>query len=129
MNAELEPLQRLAFDALPVLLDVAVKGMVLLAIAGVLVLAMRKASAAARQVVWLLALAALLALPIASAILPSWAVLPSWVKFEMPIGSAEPASPSPTDSPPAKLGQTDPLPGAGETRVHPGPPTLSLIHI
>ncbi len=123
MNTVLEPLQRWAFDALPVLLDVAAKGMVLLAIAGVLVLAMRKASAAARQVVWLLALAALLALPLVSAALPSWRVLPGWVKFEMPVGSAEPASPSPADSPPAESGQTDPLQGAGQARMHPGPPT------
>ena len=76
MNIDLESLQRLAFDALPVLLDAAVKGIVLLGVAGVLVLAMRKASAAARQVVWLLALAALLALPLASAALPSESRVP-----------------------------------------------------
>ena len=122
MNTLLELLQRWAFDALPILLDVAVKGMVLLAIAGVLVLAMRKASAAARQVVWLLALAALLALPIASAILPSWGVLPGWVKFEMPVESAEPASYSPTDSSPAELGRADPLPGADQADMRAAPP-------
>lgn len=125
MNTVLEPLQRWAFDALPVLLDVAAKGMVLLAIAGVLVLAMRKASAAARQVVWLLALAALLALPLVSAALPSWRVLPGWVKFEMPVESAEPASPPPTDSSAAELGQADPLPGAGQARTHSAPPTAA----
>ena len=58
MNIDTESLQRLAFDALPVLLDATLKGVVLLAVASVLVLAMRKASSAARQVVWLLALAA-----------------------------------------------------------------------
>jgi beta-lactamase regulating signal transducer with metallopeptidase domain len=104
MTIDLGPLQRLAFDALPVLLDAAVKGMVLLAAAGVLVLAMRKASAAARQVVWLLALAALLALPLASAALPSWQVLPSWARIEMP---AEPAAPSLADSA-GPLGGADP---------------------
>lgn len=94
MNIDLESLRRLAFDALPVLLDAAAKGLVLLAVAGVLVLAMRKASAAARQVVWLLALAALIVLPLASAALPAWGVLPSWVKIEI----AEPAEPGVADS-------------------------------
>ena len=79
-------LQRLAYAWLPVLLDAAAKGVVLLAVAGLLALAMRKASAAARQVVWLGALAALLALPLASAALPSWQVLPGWAKIEMPTG-------------------------------------------
>lgn len=102
MNIDTESLRRLAFDALPVLLDAAAKGLVLLAVAGVLVLAMRKASAAARQVVWLLALAALIALPLASAALPSWGILPGWVKIEI----AEPAEPVAAD--------TASHPGAGE---------------
>jgi len=84
MTIDLESLQRLACVWLPLLLDAAVKGTVLLAAAGLLVLAMRKASAATRQVVWLLALAALLALPLASAALPGWQVLPGWAKIEMP---------------------------------------------
>ena len=77
MTIDLESLQRLAYAWLPVLLDAAVKGVVLLAVAGLLALAMRKASAAARQMVWLGALAALLALPLASAALPGWQVLQS----------------------------------------------------
>ena len=94
MTIDLGSVQGLAFDALPVLLDAAAKGMGLLAAAGTLVLAMRKTSAAARQVVWMLALAALLALPLASAALPSWQVLPGWAKIEMP---PEPAVPSLVD--------------------------------
>ena len=123
MNIDLESLRRLAFDALPVLLDAAAKGLVLLAVAGVLVLAMRKASAAARQVVWLLALAALIVLPLASAALPSWGILPGWVKIEI----AEPAAPVAADNadstadtaivPPA-----DPLRGADQADAHAGAP-------
>lgn len=86
--------QGFVFDAVPVLLDAAVKGMGLLAAAGALVLAMRKTSAAARQVVWVLALAAMLVLPLASAALPSWQVLPGWAKIEMP---SEPAAMSSVD--------------------------------
>jgi len=119
MDIDLELLRRLAFDALPVLLDAAVKGLVLLAVAGVLVLAMRKASAAARQVVWLLALGALIVLPIASAALPSWGILPGWVKIEI----AEPAEPVATDSADSATARTlippaDPLGGVDRSDMH-----------
>ena len=84
MTIDTESLHRLAFDAAPVLLDAAVKGAVLLAAAAVLTTAMRKASAAARQCVWLLALVSVLALPVASALLPGWQVLPGWAKLDVP---------------------------------------------
>jgi len=66
------------------------KGVVLLMAAGAGVLAMRKTSAAARQVVWLGALVALLALPLVSAALPSWQVLPVWARVEVPPKPAAP---------------------------------------
>jgi hypothetical protein len=75
-----------------VLLDAAIKGAALLSAAGVLVLAMHKASAAGRQMVWLLALAALLALPLASASLPAWQVLPGWARIDAPTELASPSS-------------------------------------
>jgi len=53
MAVDLGPRQVSAFDALPMLLDVAGKGVVPLAAAGTLVPAIRKTSAAARQTVWL----------------------------------------------------------------------------
>ena len=118
MNIDLDSLRRLAFDALPVLLDAAVKGAVLLAVAGVLLLAMRKASAAARQVVWLLALAALIALPLASAALPSWGVLPGWAKIEM---AAEPVSADVADSASAEA-PAEPLRGADQADMQTAPP-------
>ncbi len=129
MNTYVELLQRLDFVAsglrsfseawLPVLLDAAAKGLVLLAVGGALVLAMRKASAAARQTVWLLALAALIALPIASAALPSWAILPGWVKIEI-AEPAEPAAAGGTDSAAALALATPPAPlrGAEQADAH-----------
>lgn len=129
MNTYVELLQRLDFVAsglrsfseawLPVLLDAAAKGLVLLTVAGLLVLAMKKASAAARQTVWLLALAALIALPIASAALPSWAILPGWVKIEI-AEPAEPAAAGGTDSAAALALATPPAPlrGAEQADAH-----------
>ena len=63
-------------DALmPVLLDLTVKATVILAIAGVVTtLAMRRASAAARHLVWSAAVAAVLALPIVRDLAPRWTI-------------------------------------------------------
>ncbi len=58
--------------ALAVLVDVGVKGIVLLALAGLVALAMRRASAAARHLVWTLALTGLLLLPVLSFVMPKW---------------------------------------------------------
>ncbi|MFP5265624.1 MAG: M56 family metallopeptidase [Blastocatellia bacterium] len=59
---------------LELLLAAAVKGALILLIAVVLNFALRRASAASRHLVWSLALASLLALPILSFGLPSWQV-------------------------------------------------------
>ena len=56
---------------LPVLLDAAAKGVVLLVLGGLVVTAMRRSSAAARQVVWVATLAAILATPLVSALVPA----------------------------------------------------------
>src|SRR5262249_19407519 len=55
-----------------VLLDASIKGPVLLAAAGLLTLAMRRSSAAARHLVWSLAIAGCLGLPVLAAALPDW---------------------------------------------------------
>ena len=89
MGISLESLQHWAQTVLPILLDATVKGAVLLVTAAAVVTALRKKSAAARQAVWLLALAALLALPLASALLPAWQVLPGWAKMEIPSPSQD----------------------------------------
>ncbi len=64
---------------LPVLLDWAAKGLIVLTGAGVATLLMRKASASARHLVWALAITSVLLLPVLSAALPGWGVLPRWM--------------------------------------------------
>jgi len=118
MTIDLDSLQRLACAWLPVLLNAAVKGTVLLAAAGLLAIAMRKASAAARQMVWMLALASLLALPLASAALPGWQVLPGWVKIETPVDT----TPAPAADAAGSLGGANP---AGMHDAPTPPPDLS----
>lgn len=60
------------------LLDSAVKGAAILAAAACAAVFLRRDSAATRHLVWLLALIALLAAPLLSAVLPQWRVLPEW---------------------------------------------------
>ncbi|TXT30691.1 MAG: antirepressor regulating drug resistance protein, partial [Planctomycetota bacterium] len=60
------------------LVDSAVKGTVLLALAAVVALFLRRDSAATRHLVWLLAIVAMLVVPLLSAMLPQWRVLPAW---------------------------------------------------
>src|SRR5688572_27789940 len=76
INVEL--LSRLASSVGPRVLDGAAKGVVVLALAGVASLLMRRASAAARHALWYGALMSLLLLPVLSLALPDWRVLPEW---------------------------------------------------
>ncbi|MEI8197853.1 MAG: hypothetical protein WCI73_18310, partial [Phycisphaerae bacterium] len=55
---------------LPVLLDAALKGVAILALTGLATLGLRRASAAARHLVWFLGMVSLLVLPLLSAALP-----------------------------------------------------------
>ncbi len=74
-----------------------VKGMLVLATAGILVYALRRSSAALRYVVWSAALLSLLALPLLSTVLPQWQVglLPQ------ALVPAPPAVPAPAQAPAA----------------------------
>ena len=56
------------------LLDVAIKGVVLLLVASALVISLRNASAATRHLVWCAAVCGLLVLPVVSSIVPKWTV-------------------------------------------------------
>jgi len=115
MTIDLETLTRLAFSTVPVLLDATVKATVLLLAAAVAALALRKVSASARQMVWVLALAGLIVLPLASAALPSWAILPGWATFEMPTELVESAPSAPISPAPDEFARTDSFGGADRT--------------
>jgi beta-lactamase regulating signal transducer with metallopeptidase domain len=62
------------------LVDSAVKGTALLILASVAALILWRDSAATRHLVWLLAIVAMLAVPVLSAMLPQWRVLPKWAR-------------------------------------------------
>jgi beta-lactamase regulating signal transducer with metallopeptidase domain len=64
------------------LLDAAAKAGVLLVMAMLVILCMRRSSAASRHLIWLCALTGALLLPIGFKFLPQWRVLPSWMKWE-----------------------------------------------
>ncbi len=82
MNARL-PFVLVGSDATGVaLLDAAVKGFVLLAVAFAFTFAMRRAAASARHLVWLAALACALVLPVGAGLLPGWRALPAWMRWE-----------------------------------------------
>ncbi len=72
---------------LEILLSTSLKGMLILIIAAALSFALRKASAASRHLVWSLAIASLLALPVLSFGLPSWQV--PVLPFEFSAGQSE----------------------------------------
>ena len=68
--------------ALPALLDAAAKVSLLLALAFVVAAILRRAPASARHLVWLVALACALALPVCAGLLPGWRALPEWMSWE-----------------------------------------------
>src|SRR6267142_5981346 len=81
------------------LVDSAVKGTALLVLAAIATLILRRDSAATRHLVWLLALVAMLVVPVLSALLPQWRVLPEWAGI-----SPEPVV---ATSPPSMIGPAD----------------------
>lgn len=103
------------------LVDSAIKCSALLLIAGLVAQVMRRDSAAARHIVWLVAIVAVLCVPLLSAALPSWRVLPAWASMTrtsssftvaqatQPVGDVEPIAITP-DVP------TKPLPNAMDLR-------------
>src|SRR5438045_5313272 len=104
-----------AFDhAAPAMLGSAAGSVVLLGLAGLAALAMRRASAAARHAVWLLGFVCVLLLPVLSAALPGWHVLPrqrATGPAAPPAGiSRVPAAALPNAQPSAPTPPIDPTP-------------------
>lgn len=64
--------------AMPLVFDSALKGLTLLLAAALTALLLWRASASARHLVWLVAIATLLVVPVLSVVLPQWRVLPEW---------------------------------------------------
>jgi beta-lactamase regulating signal transducer with metallopeptidase domain len=97
-----------------VLVDVAVKSIVILGVAAAVTLGLRGASAALRHHVWAVALGGLLLLPLLSIVLPQWQVslLPSLER------GAQVRAPVPDIAPPAAIAVSAPRPDA----VRPAPP-------
>ena len=103
MNRILFSLVALLGALMPLVFDSALKGAALLAVAALCALATWRTSAATRHLVWVIALVALLVVPVLSVALPQWRVLPKWA-----------ASPLVDTAPPAPAGAaaqgTKPIP-------------------
>src|SRR5437660_9029324 len=95
------------------LVDSAVKGAALLMLAAVAAMVLRRDSAATRHLVWLLAMVALLVVPVLSALLPQLRVLPEWAGVSQEpvvVATSLPSNPSvddgavewPQNAPPAE---------------------------
>lgn len=106
-----------------ILIDAFVKSTVLLLLAAGGTLLLRRSPAALRHLVWALACGGVLALPLASALLPNWRIA-AWPRLEVPVAfeakqvaAAPPAaSPAPALRPPAPdraaVRESNPLPSA-----------------
>ena len=109
MNKLMSGLVVLSSASLAVIVDAILKGVLLLALAFVVVLLMRKASAAGRHLVWLLAVVSLLLLPVLSGVLPGWRVLPQWRTLDFPttpqpaVSAVPPLHPDPEELPAIRL--------------------------
>jgi beta-lactamase regulating signal transducer with metallopeptidase domain len=68
-----------------ILADACVKATVLLGLAAVVTVFLRRAPASLRHLVWTLACGGVLALPLASALLPNWR-LAGWPRLDVPVG-------------------------------------------
>jgi len=109
-----------------ILADAFVKATVLLVLAAVVTLCLRRAPASLRHLVWTLACGGVLALPLASALLPNWRVA-GWPRLDVPValdaeqiaGAALGASPAHAPAPPR-------TPAASVTRVPDAVPSSTV---
>jgi beta-lactamase regulating signal transducer with metallopeptidase domain len=91
------------------LLDTGVKGLFLMAAAGLAAVALRRKAAAARHLVWMLALGGLLLLPVVSLLVPKW-TLPLLPALEAPAPLVAPVVPSPIPVANATTPEIAPIP-------------------
>ncbi len=114
-------------SGMPIFVDAVIKGVVLLALVGLAMPLLRRASASTRHLVWFAALAALPLLPLLSAALPGWQVLPSWLA--VPGDDAEVAAATMREAPVARRAMIPPLPPAiargGAPPTRPAPPVAT----
>ena len=113
-----------AASLVTVLIESALKGLIVLAVAAFFAVLLRRSSAASRHWVWTLALASLIALPLLAPFVPAWQVplLPERMEQHLrtaplppdPVVSLPPVAPSPPDAP-------SPAPSVGPVPV-PAPP-------
>jgi hypothetical protein len=118
-------MQHLAVRGLALLLETSLRSLPLLAVAGIALLCLRRASAAARHLVLLLILVSLLLMPLLSSTLPGWQMRlwPRTVAF-MPLAATAPQTPGmmpPWANPPAN---SPVLPSAPEEGPGPGQDAL-----
>jgi beta-lactamase regulating signal transducer with metallopeptidase domain len=99
------------------LLDSLLKGLALCLAAGAAALLLRRASAAARHLVWRLAFAGLLALPLLAALLPQWRVPFPQIQTPAPLPAQESAVPVRSDLTPGV--EAGPAPVREETSPSP----------
>src|SRR6267154_2036749 len=89
-----------------ILADAFVKATVLLVLAAIVTLCLRRSPASLRHLVWSLACGGVLALPLASALLPNWRVA-GWPRLDVPValdatqvaGDREPTPRAPRPAP------------------------------
>ncbi len=76
--------------------DVTLRATIILSLAGIAALLLRRASAALRHLVWSAAILGLLLLPALVTLLPQWKILPQWPQHSSPISTAT-LDPTPSD--------------------------------
>jgi len=111
MNRLLVSFAALLTGLSPLVVDSTLKGAALLTLALVSASALNTSSAATRHLVWLVAVLALLIVPVLSVALPEWRILPRWTAAS-PSPTTEPLAPEPVTIAAGLPGATTTVPAA-----------------